>query len=76
MLIDFSTKEVSVALSTTVSTAKALTGPVRVRVEPMREERQWVRREEPVMRQVEEDLRPVKVERETRSKEDWFEPWW
>ena len=76
MLIDFSTKEVSVALSTTVSTAKALTGPVRVQVEPMREERQWVRREEPVMRQVEEDLKLVKVERETRSEEDWFEPWW
>ena len=76
MLIDFSTKEVSVALSTVVSTVEALTGPVRVRVEPMREERQWVRREEPVMRQVEEDLRPVKVERETRSEEDWFEPWW
>ncbi len=76
MLIDFSTKEVSVALSTAVSTAEALTGPVRVRVEPMREERRWVRWEEPVMRQVEEDLRPVKVERETRSEEDWFEPWW
>jgi hypothetical protein len=76
VLIDFSTKEVSVALSTAVSTAEALTGPVRVRVEPMREERRWVRREEPVMRRVEEDLRPVKVERETRSEEDWFEPWW
>ena len=76
MLIDFSTKEVSVALSTAVSTAEALTGPVRVQVEPMREERRWVRREEPVMRQVEEDLKLVKVERETRSEEDWFEPWW
>ena len=76
MLIDFSTKEVSVALSTAVSTAEALTGPVRVRLEPTREERRWVRREEPVMRRVEEDLRPVKVERETRSEEDWFEPWW
>ena len=79
MLIDFSTNAVSAAWSTAVSTETALTTPGRARVGPGREahRRLAARREEEMSGVVvEEDLRPVKVERETRSVEDWVELWW
>lgn len=78
MLIDFSTNAVSAAWSTAVSTETALTTPGRARVRPGREahRRLTARREEEMSGVVVEDLRPVKVERETRSVEDWVEPWW
>lgn len=83
MLIDFSTSAVSAAWPTAVSTETALTAPGRVRVGPGRaaHRRLAARREEEMSGVVavvveEEDLRPVKVARETRSVEDWVEQWW
>nr|POF23421.1 hypothetical protein CFP56_07333 [Quercus suber] len=69
----------SAAWSTAVSTETALTTPGRVRAGQGREalRRLAARREEEMSGMVEEeDLRPVKVERETRSVEDWVEAWW